>query len=152
VRIGGEPYAVRLAGVAALVRDTPVTPLPGAPDVLLGVAALRGAVVPVYDFAALLGRAAPEPGRWLLTTAGPVHVALSVQGVEGLLRVPAEAISGAGSDTGSTRGADADGTGAGAHLRGVLTQAGAARPVVHLPSVLAAVEAWSRRGGAQKER
>ena len=53
--VGDDRYAVELTAVREVVRGPEITPLPGAPETILGVLNLRGDVVPVLDTAALLG-------------------------------------------------------------------------------------------------
>jgi purine-binding chemotaxis protein CheW len=90
IRVADEPYAVRLDDVAglALATDTVVTPLPGAPPHLLGVASVRRTVVAVHDLAALLGQARPASPRWLILARGEPPVAVAFDRVDGHLRLP----------------------------------------------------------------
>jgi len=118
IRVGGDPYAVRLADVSALVVDRQATPLPAAAPELLGVAGLRGLVVPVYDLATLLGYPGAPAPRWLVLAAGTPPVALAFDGVDGHLRVPPEAIAAPQASTGE-----------------VVRTADGVRIVVDLPSV-----------------
>jgi len=88
LRVGGDPYAVRLADVAALVVDRPPTRLPGAVPELLGVVGVRGAVVPAFDLAALLGGTrSAQPPRWLLVATGTPTLGLAVERLDGHLRL-----------------------------------------------------------------
>jgi hypothetical protein len=88
LRVGGDAYAVRLADVCALVVDRPPTRLPGAVPELLGVVGVRGAVVPAFDLAALLGGPRAErPPRWLLVAADTPVLGLAVEHLDGHLRV-----------------------------------------------------------------
>jgi purine-binding chemotaxis protein CheW len=45
----GQRYAVSLASVREVIRPGDITPVPGAPDDVLGVVNLRGQIVPVLD-------------------------------------------------------------------------------------------------------
>jgi purine-binding chemotaxis protein CheW len=47
--LDGIAYALPLAAVERVVRAVEITPLPGAPDVILGVINVHGSVVPVAD-------------------------------------------------------------------------------------------------------
>ncbi|MEV6633090.1 chemotaxis protein CheW [Actinoplanes sp. NPDC051470] len=127
VRAGGRAYALRLAQTSGLWPDRPVTPLPGPIPALLGVAGFRGAIVPVYDLAALLGHPVPERPRWLVLTAGSPALALAFHELDGHIRVPADTIV----------------TEAAEHppgcLRGMVPLAGGTRPIVDLPAARAAV-------------
>ena len=90
-----DAFAVPLAAMAGLAADRSVTPLPGSPPDLLGVAGLRGHLVPVYDLARVLdpGRASASSGRWMVLAAGTPSFAVVVDRVDGHLRVPRDAIA-----------------------------------------------------------
>lgn len=94
-----DSLAVPLAAMAGLAADRSVTPLPGSPPDLLGVAGLRGHLVPVYDLARVLdpGRASRTNGgatvRWMVLAAGTPTFAVAVDRVDGHLRVPRDAIA-----------------------------------------------------------
>lgn len=45
----GQRYAVSLASVREVIRCGDITPVPGAPDDVLGIVNLRGQIVPVLD-------------------------------------------------------------------------------------------------------
>jgi purine-binding chemotaxis protein CheW len=87
IRAGGGRYAVRVADMAGLHADRPVTALPGAPPHQLGVTALRRTVVPVLDLRVLLGRPPRDAPRWLLLAAA-APVALAFDGFDGHRRIP----------------------------------------------------------------
>ena len=55
--LGDDLYAVELSRVREVVPSPAITPLPGAPEAVLGVFSLRGDVVPALDTGVLLGRA-----------------------------------------------------------------------------------------------
>jgi chemotaxis signal transduction protein len=128
VRAGGRPYALRLSQASAVHCDRPVTPLPGPQASLLGVAGFTGAIVPVYDLAALLGHAVPERPRWLVLAAGAPPLALAFHDLDGHVRVPASTIVGG-----------ADGNDGREVLRGMVPLPGGTRPIVDLPSARAVV-------------
>ncbi|BCJ56539.1 hypothetical protein Asp14428_80140 [Actinoplanes sp. NBRC 14428] len=128
VHAGGRPYALRLSQASGLHSDRPVTPLPGPQPALLGVAGFGGAIVPVYDLAALLGHALPERPRWLVLAAGAPPLALAFHGLDGHVRVPATDIV---EEAGGHDGRDV--------LRGMVPLAGGTRPIVDLPAARAAV-------------
>ena len=137
VRAGGVKYALRLIQAAGLFPDRPVTRLPGPRPALLGVAGFRGAIVPVYDLAAVLGTrrtaaassASATVPRWLVLAAGNPPVALAFEALDGHLRVPREELV-------------EEPAGHGPHgcLRGIVTLADGARPIVDVPAVRAAVQ------------
>ena len=45
----GQRYAVSLASVREVIRPGGITPVPGAPEDVLGIVNLRGQIVPVLD-------------------------------------------------------------------------------------------------------
>jgi hypothetical protein len=65
IELAGEPYALVLADLSSLHVDLEIVPVPARTPALLGVIALRGAIVPVYDLRRLLGLAATRPPRWI---------------------------------------------------------------------------------------
>jgi purine-binding chemotaxis protein CheW len=61
--VGGETYAISIAGVKELIQYGGVTAMPDVPDYIRGVINLRGAVVPVVDLGARFGRGASAQVR-----------------------------------------------------------------------------------------
>ncbi len=136
LRLGGDPFAVRVSETAGLFSDRKITRVPTPVAELRGVAGVRGVLVPVYDLAALLGYAAATAPRWLMI-AREASVAFAFDLFEGQLRV----------DQASIIVHDAS---AREHVREVARVADVSRPIVHLPSVIAALakrksESVSRR-------
>jgi chemotaxis signal transduction protein len=126
IRAGGRPYALRLSQTSGLHPDRPVTPLPGRLAALLGVAGFSGAIVPVYDLAALLGHPAADPPRWLVLAAGAPPLALAFHDLDGHVQVRTDSIITEGHE------------GAGC-VRGMVPLAGGSRPIVDVPAARAAV-------------
>lgn len=84
VNTGGGVVALRLDRLRGVHVNRRIVPLPGAPLALLGVAGVRGSVLPVWDLAHLLG--APPSSRhcrWIAECDGDERVAL---GFESLVR------------------------------------------------------------------
>lgn len=132
IRVGGDPYALVRNELAGLYADKPVTPLPGGAPWLLGISGFRGALVPVYDLRAVLGGpGAASPPRWLVTAAA-APLALAFDRFDAVLRVPREAIA-------------ARAVGAAGHAPRVVRAGGEARPVLDVPSIVAAIRALARR-------
>jgi len=63
VEVGGEPYALPIERVREIVRMAPITKVPRAPELMLGVISLRGEIVQVLDLRRALGAAASAPTR-----------------------------------------------------------------------------------------
>ena len=127
IRIGDDPYALYLSEIQALLVDRPITRLPTPVRDLLGLCSVRGAIAPVYDLAAFVGRAL-EPRaapRWLVLARHREPVALAFDGLEGQTQVATAAIASPAANSGS------DST---VLVRGVV------RPLIRLASVLDAIE------------
>jgi chemotaxis signal transduction protein len=127
IHAGGRAYALRLSQTSGVYPDRPVTPLPGPIPALLGVAGFGGAIVPVYDLAALIGHPAPDRPRWLVMAAGTPALAFAFHGLDGHVRVPADTII-------TESGERPHGS-----LRGMVPLAGGTRPIVDLRAARAAV-------------
>ncbi len=142
LRAGEGRYALRLRQAAGLYSGHPVTPLPGPLPALLGVAGFSGLIVPVYDLATLLGRAAaPTSGadadrrptaRWLVLAAGSPALAVAFDALDGHVRVHAGDLVVEGTD-GAAQG----------YLRGMVALPDGLRQIVDLPAVRAGVHALS---------
>ncbi|HEX5280335.1 MAG TPA: chemotaxis protein CheW [Micropepsaceae bacterium] len=91
-RVGSERYAVAAENVAEVIRMPLVSRVPQSPRALLGVANVRGTVLPVASVSALLGRDGADAGRDALVFEGASSFALSIESVEALSEVAANAI------------------------------------------------------------
>jgi len=82
-RVGEERFAVALSAVREVVDSPAVSRVPDAAPSLLGVAMIRGELVPVYDAWVLLdvGRAGSAPGAALLFSVDGRRVALAIDDV-----------------------------------------------------------------------
>jgi purine-binding chemotaxis protein CheW len=54
IRVAGDPYAIRLCDIAGMVTGRKVVPLPAATLDLLGLAGIRGGIVPVFGLSSIL--------------------------------------------------------------------------------------------------
>jgi chemotaxis signal transduction protein len=87
VRVGGDPYALRLSDIAGLQVNLHVVPLPGPAPHLLGIAAIRDVMAPIYDLAGLLGYPPPPSCRWIAMVRTSTPVGLAIERFEAHLRV-----------------------------------------------------------------
>jgi len=125
VRVAGDPYALRLTECAGLYADRKVTRLPTPMADLIGLAAFRGVLVPVYDLRGLLGYPrTTETPRWMVAAAGNA-VALAFEGFEAHVRVE-----------GGSLAAEPAGR---RHAAAIVRLAGHARPLLSVPSLLEAI-------------
>jgi purine-binding chemotaxis protein CheW len=82
---GGSRFAVPLTAVRETMRPLPLSPFPGMPPFMLGVARIRGLAVPVVDSGVLTGGEPVDAGRWItLAGADERPVALAVEKVTGI--------------------------------------------------------------------
>jgi purine-binding chemotaxis protein CheW len=119
VELGERAYALAAAEVREVARAAPVTPLPGTPAWVLGLAAVRGAVLPVGDVQRLAGAPAADArdGWWVVVDDGRRGAALAGWRVCGVASAPHADNACAGADAGADAGAAAR-DGAGLPVRG----------------------------------
>lgn len=135
LRLGGDPYAVRMAEIAGLFTNVKITPVPSPLAELRGVAGFRGTLTPVYDLAALLGYP-PSSARWIvLANAGALGFAFGA--FEGHFRIEPTAIA---AQQNSAQ-----------HVHEIARQADAAWPIIDIPSVVAAISARAAAVPSRKE-
>jgi chemotaxis signal transduction protein len=92
ITIAARQYALRIGEVGGVFVDRIVAPLPTRVTGLLGISAIRGALLPVYDLAAMLAHATERgPHRWLAIAAG-TFVGLAFERFEQYVRVRRGAI------------------------------------------------------------
>jgi len=140
VRIGADPLALRLSEGAGLFVDRKIVPVPSPARELLGIVALRGIIVPVYDLGAILGYPYSSAPRWLLLTRGTTPVGLAFEAFEVHVRVPQASF--AKSEASST---------AREHLRGAVQVGGIMRPIIRIDSVIKAIARFTRADIPSKE-
>jgi chemotaxis signal transduction protein len=128
VRIGGEPHALAMAEIAAIHVDLRIAAMPTTAAELLGVIAVRAAIVPVYDLRAVLGIPAAGKPRWTVLAAG-LAAAFAFEDFDGHLR-----ITGSPAADSSRR-----------FVRGIVSHEGRVHPIVDLTAVVTAVrERWNK--------
>lgn len=94
--IGREMFGVDILMVQEIIRETPITPIPNAPDFIEGVINLRGNIIPVIDLRRRLNLRhveAPDGNIWImiLNVEGRV-TGFIVDAVTQVLKVPANSI------------------------------------------------------------
>jgi len=123
LRAGSTRVAVRALETGGLLPPGRIEPVPSGRRELLGVAGIRGTLLPVYGLARLLGvEDAGEVPRWLLLAGGSARVGLAFGAVEAYRRVPGAALEAA--------------SGAAGALHEVVQVEGGALPVVSIPALL----------------
>lgn len=127
VSIAFASYAIRCAEISGLIADKKITRVPTTAASLLGVGGFRGAVLPVYSLAALLGHPQAGSPRWIVIAAD-LPVALAFESLEGNFRVARE--RSALRESGETDRP---------FVRELLREREHVWAVLHLPSILEAV-------------
>jgi purine-binding chemotaxis protein CheW len=89
VRVGQARYAVPLVGLAGVVSLDAVTPLPGAPPFVAGLAHLHGQVLTIVDLGVVLGEAPERPKAALLVEVKGGSFGFGVSGFENVVSIPA---------------------------------------------------------------
>ncbi len=93
VETAGETYGLEIGAAAEILLMRPITPVPRTPPFVLGIASLRGTVIPVLDLALRLGLT-PGPGaranRIVVVRDGDERVGFRVDRVRGVVRVSPE--------------------------------------------------------------
>ena len=135
IQIGSEPLALQLTDIASLHADLRIVALPTRAPELLGMAAIRAAIVPIYDLGVTLGLPPAVAVRWLVVARGGT-AGFAFERFDGHTRLLDRATALAT---------------IGGHVRGQLTVDGQPRSIVDLGSVVAAIETRWRPRGAAKE-
>lgn len=136
-RAGATPVGLRLTEIAGLYDAARVVRAPGGAPGFVGLAGVRGRVVPVFDLASLLGSGAADaaPRPLLAIAAGADRVGLLVSRPIGYVELPHPE----GDEAGDTLGAQP-------FVRRLARAAGALVAVVDVPAVVREIAA--RSGGA----
>lgn len=87
IRVGPVPYALPLPELGWITVAQRVTALPSSDPALLGLSFIRGATVPVFDLAVVLGEARQVEVRWVVLSMGSDPVGLAFSALEGHLQV-----------------------------------------------------------------
>jgi purine-binding chemotaxis protein CheW len=91
-----QRYALPLARVQRVVRMIEVTPLPEAPEIVLGVIDLQGNIVPVMSMRKRFGLSEPEGSlsdQLIVADTGTRSIALLVSSVSGVTERTAEDVT-----------------------------------------------------------
>jgi chemotaxis signal transduction protein len=142
IRVSRDAYAIRVTEISGLATDRKVVTFPSPVAELLGVAGIRGALVPVYSLAALLGYAVEtEQARWLALCGTEETFALAFCDFEGYVRVrTAQLYSAEQNDV------------ARVHVTQVARTTDLVRAVVSIPLLREAIQERCRNNSVPKER
>jgi chemotaxis signal transduction protein len=142
IRVHGDAFAIRLSEISGLATDKKIVAFPSPIPELLGVAAIRGRLVPVYSLAVLLGYSAnAEQGRWLALCGAEEPVGFALNDFEDYLRVPFAQVYPA-------EQRDVVGT----HATHVVRVADTVRAVVSIPLLMEIIQRRCHNADESKER
>ena len=128
IRLGSDPYALRLSEIAGLHAGVKIVPVPSANAQLLGIVGLRGIMAPIYDMAALLRYPPAANPRWVVLARMSEPVGFAFETFESYLQVPETSLA---NDEGNANAGAAR-----QHTSGTVRAAGALRPIIRMTSVV----------------
>ena len=130
IRTGGAPYALNPEEIAGLQVDRAIVPVPGALPEWLGLAGIRGELVPVYSLAMLLGyeRSVAAKPRWVALCGSKQLLGLAFDAFERHLNLALPQIAAADPNNIKTE-----------HVRAVAQADDVSRPVISIPSITAEI-------------
>lgn len=142
IRVAGDGYAIRVSEISGITTNREIVALPTHVSGLLGIAGIRGALIPVYSLPSLLGYdTAVEALRWLALCEAHESFALAFDAFEGYLRISIGQIYPAKrSETSSAQGT---------HLA---QTAGGTRAIVSIPLLTKTIQERCRVSSVSKER
>jgi purine-binding chemotaxis protein CheW len=85
-----EKYAIPIHDIALIIQNASITPIPNAPDFLLGILSLRGKVVSIVDAAKrlrLVRREGAQEGKIIVMDLGTDQFGLLVDAIDQLVEV-----------------------------------------------------------------
>jgi purine-binding chemotaxis protein CheW len=135
IRVGADPYVVRITEVAGLHVDLQIVPIPSPAVNLLGIVGLRGVMAPVYDLAGLLGYPRAANPRWVVFARAPQRVGFAFDVFDSHLQVADASLATGEAEVGAVT--------AGRHVRGAIRSDGVLWPIIHLASVVATLKGYT---------
>lgn len=88
-----QHFGIAVSDVERVLEAVDITPLPGAPDGVLGIVNVHGSLLPVYDIRARLKlphKQLAVRDQFVICRAGSRKVALLADSVQGVVKYPAE--------------------------------------------------------------
>lgn len=142
IQVSQEAYAMKVSEISGLVADKKIIAFPSPIAELLGVAGIRGALVPVYSLSALLGHDAEEGQiRWLALCGTEEPLGLGFSTFEAYIQIPQAELFCAG-DKEVTRSC----------VTHVVRATNMLRPVVSIPLIRHTIQELCRSGRVPKEQ
>ncbi len=123
IRIGAEPFALRVPELANIARCGKVVPIPSGSAALMGLAGIKGAIVPVYSLPALLNLPQTGAMHWLALCGKKNPIALAFSEFEHYFSAGRTAFCAAEAATNG-------------HIREIVQSDDGVRSIVDIPSIL----------------
>ena len=93
LHFGADGYALRLADIGGLSAARKIVPIDSAIPEVLGLAGIRGNLVPVYSLSMLLGYGTEtEPPRWFVACGSSEPIAFGFASLDGYVELPTTAV------------------------------------------------------------
>jgi len=93
VSLGGESFAIDLSHVREVFKLESITPVPGMPPSLVGVANLRGTVIPIADLRPSLGVSGPATPKYaVVVQQGAQQVGIMIDEVPEIRTIHSDAL------------------------------------------------------------
>jgi purine-binding chemotaxis protein CheW len=140
LRVAGEALAVRTLDITGVAKRRRILPIPTRVPGLLGITAIRGQLIPVYDLATLLELpSAAGAGSWLMLANPEAPIGLIFDEFEGQLDIEGSCLY------------ESDGSDSRKYL-GLMARAGAARrAVIDVPGLVKEIRQRAQFVEAAKE-
>lgn len=141
IRLAGDPYAIRVSQISGLAADRKVSVLPSPVPELLGVAGIRGELVPVYSLSSLVGHDRDGSARWLALCGVEEPVGLAFSDFEGYLNVPSIQVYPTGQNHAIRE-----------HVHDAVRIGDLVRAIINIPSVIETIKRRCGQGRVSQER
>lgn len=142
IRISGDAYAIKVSEIGGLAKGRKIVPIPSPIRELLGLAGIRGTLVPAFSLDTVLGYSPPaEQPQWLALCGTKECFGLAFHEFEGYLRI-------ARSELYPVEQRDA----ARIHVKEVARGPGGVRAVVSIALLRESIQERCRRSSVPKER
>ncbi len=147
IRVAGHAYALRMSQIGGLARDRRIVAIPSPVPELIGLAGVRGELVPTYSLAAWLGHGREPTTRWLALCGAGERAGLAFGEIERQLAIdPGQLVSARSAAQLVAPPETAE------HVRDWLRTDGDTRPIIDVGSILEAIQRRCRADAAAKER